>query len=312
MGDVNYSELLQAWGLEFGGLDDSALIEGSPERTTARSVVFDSNGRRWILEKIAKGNLDRKQEIAGRLQDLSDAGFVQVQPYKRTNEGSFFSQQWMLRSFVDGIPLARETYLKDSWRIDALARFLIELREHAVVGQSGFFSIAAYAEGRMSAWRTKSPALAAKLEPSFRILHRRFFGKHDSLPRAFCHGDYHPLNMVWGESSIRSVIDWEFCGSKPELYDVALLLGCFGFEEPDHLLQAPAIRLIEKLRAADFAEPVSWEYLLDLMATIRFGWMSEWIRRGDIEAQEMELMYIGILVDQKAFIQQAWLSRVSC
>jgi homoserine kinase type II len=64
--------------------------------------------------------------------------------------------------------------------------------------------------------------------------------------------------------------------------------------------------LIEKLRAADFGAPVSWDHLLHLMATIRFGWMSEWIRRGDTDALEMECVYIDILVDQQEYIRSRW------
>jgi homoserine kinase type II len=158
----------------------------------------------------------------------------------------------------------------------------------------------------MDAWRARYSALADKLEHSFSSLEREFFPVHEQLPAAFCHGDYHPLNMVWGTDGIRSVIDWEFCGIKPELYDAALLVGCIGFEDPDNLIKEPVIRLVRRLRAAGYGADRSWDCFLQLTAAIRFGWMSEWIRRHDREARRMESVYIDILVDQAAYIQQKW------
>ncbi len=90
------------------------------------------------------------------------------------------------------------------------------------------------------------------------------------------------------------------------MYDVALLLGCLGFDDPDALIGPFVIQLVRQLRAANLYSPQSWATLLDLTATIRTGWMSEWIRRSDEDAIEMEVLYIDILVDQKEHIEQHW------
>ena len=379
MTDAEYKVLLDAWGISFAGEDPSCPMDGSPERSAARTVVSDPTGARWILEQIEPDNIARKQQVAEQLERLEKSGLSQIHPWKKTLANSFFQTlennegkgsrlcqppsprlrrprgsggqaAFMLRPYIDGVSLNRKTYLYDEWRIEEMARFLIQLREKTAThpglrpplrrrgaetipslggvrdvsaGASwppkprrrglaeeeaggGFFSIVAYAEGRMTEWRKHYSKLAEKLEPSFGLLQKNFFHAHDRLPRAFCHGDYHPLNMIWGDGEIRSVIDWEFCGIKPELYDVALLLGCIGFEDPDYLIKAPAIQLVQTLRAAGFGSPDSWEYLLDLAAVIRYGWMSEWIRRSDKDARRMEAVYIDILVDQKDYILQKW------
>jgi len=337
---MDFSTLTAEWGIDFSEVDPDPQIEGSPERTLARSVFRDTKGRRWILEQIGEANLTRKQEIAEQLNMLASSGLQRIHPYRRTCSNSFFqtlenpsgagSACWMLRSFVEGIPLNRETYLNDPWRIDEMSGFLLQLRENSATHpglrpplqgrgvpkipstggvperRGGFFSIAAYAESRMKAWRTRYSKLAEKFEGSFVKLEQSFFPLHDQLPLAFCHGDFHPLNMIWGPDSIRSVIDWEFCGIKPELYDVALLIGCLGFENPDNLIREPVIRLVQTLRTAGYGAQESWENILELAATIRFGWMSEWIRRSDREAREMEAVYIDILVDQKEYILRHW------
>lgn len=307
---TDYAALTSAWGIHFDAVDTSCEIEGSPERAVARVVVRDVDGGRWILEQIEKDNLPRKQQIAEQLEKLSE--WSQIHPYHRTTSNSFFqtadegSACWMLRPFVEGIALNRETYLDDLWRMDAMADFLLQLRVHTTGWSGPVFSVCDYAQGRMAAWRGRYSKLTDKMEGSFSKLQKSFFPIHDQLPLAFCHGDYHPLNVVWGTNSIQSVIDWEFCGIKPELYDVALLLGCIGFENPDNLLGEPVVRLVHQLRSAGFGTEISWENLLGLTAAIRYGWMSEWIRRSDREARQMEVVYIDILVDQKDYISNHW------
>jgi homoserine kinase type II len=303
MKNTNYIELLHSWQISFAGLDETVQVAGSPERAAQRVVVRDVDGVRWILERIEAGNLNRKQDVAEHLEMLS--GMKQVHPYRPTTAGFFFAEGWMLRSYIEGIELDRKTYLQDAWRINAMADFLLRLRDEADTGTGPVFSMCAYAQQRMDIWRGRYSKLADKLEHSFQTLEKSFFQIHDQLPVSFCHGDYHPLNMVWGTNSIRSVIDWEFCGIKPELYDMALLVGCIGFEDPDNLIKEPVIRLVQRLRAAGYGSEESWAHFLELTATIRFGWMSEWIRRRDREARQMEAVYIDILVDQKDYILEA-------
>lgn len=58
---------------------------------------------------------------------------------------------------------------------------------------------------------------------------------HDQLPLSFCHGDLHPLNVIWYQDRIKAVIDWEFTGMNPDIYDAANLVGCAGIENPNGL-----------------------------------------------------------------------------
>lgn len=308
MTDVDYTELLCAWGLEYAGQDVSAHIEGSPERSAARAVVRDRSGGRWIMDAICADNLARKRRVAETLEVLS--GLDPVSPYRRTEAGDFFhmheSQSWMLRAYIPGVALDRRAWLDAGWRIDAMQEFLVQLRAQSSGLRGDVFSVADYVTGRMHAWRAKVPTLAARLDAPFRTLNDKVFPVLASLPVAFCHGDYHPLNVVWGDRTIQSVIDWEFCGLKPELYDVALLLGCMGFDEPDHLIGAPAVRLVQTLRSTGFGVPASWDQLIGLIAAVRFGWMSEWVRRGDEDSAELEVFYIQLLLDQADVIVDRW------
>jgi len=137
-------------------------------------------------------------------------------------------------------------------------------------------------------------------------LKKEFFKVHDKLPIAFCHGDYHPLNVIWGEKSIRKVIDWEFMGYKPEIYDVANMIGCLGMEEPKSLISGIVGSFVRELRKKDFMQLWSWRYLHEFIIALRFAWLAEWLRKDDKEMIELELVYMFLLIDNRRNIERVW------
>ena len=80
------------------------------------------------------------------------------------------------------------------------------------------------------------PTVFQELSPVLKYLKNSLFPKLTEMETTFCHGDYHPLNILWDEKKIMAVIDWEFTGYKPFLYDAANMLGCLGMEHPETLL----------------------------------------------------------------------------
>jgi homoserine kinase type II len=167
MPDMNYSELLNHWAIDFAASESNHEIQGSPERTLERVVVSDTAGGRWILERIEEENLARKQQIASRLDALKASGLARIHPYLKNQQKTCFSrhqnQSWMVRPFVEGIPLDRDSYLTELWRAEAMAGFLIEMHPHAraiTPPSTSAFSMPVYAEGRMEAWGSRYPGLA--------------------------------------------------------------------------------------------------------------------------------------------------------
>ncbi len=130
---------------------------------------------------------------------------------------------------------------------------------------------------------------------------------YEKLPVAFCHGDYHPLNIIWSTNDIKCVIDWEFCGFKSELYDVANLIGCIGVEDPQSLLGELVKSFIARMNKSGIISKISWKYLLDFIVALRFAWMAEWLRRNDKEMIRLELDYMRLLIDNKNILQKSWL-----
>jgi len=41
--------------------------------------------------------------------------------------------------------------------------------------------------------------------------------------------------MILSRTGAEALIDWEFCGLRPEMYDAALVVGCLGMEDPRSL-----------------------------------------------------------------------------
>lgn len=273
-------------------------LAGSPERSAWRSVVAAADGSRFVLERIASTAYDRKRRIAKTLQRLSGAGIEQVATPLPALDGDPLPlvdhALWQMTPYVEGLALVRPAYTLDAWRGAAAADFLIHLQ--AVSGPHvdahPHFSIQTYIHQLFGTLSTANPRVAKQFRPFGDYLERHLFPVHDGLPAGFCHGDFHPLNIIWGAKTIRAVIDWEFCGSKPEIYDLANLLGCLGIEDPRSLEGPFAARLTERLGQAGIYAQRSWQALPAMVLAIRFAWLSEWLRKNDAEMIRMEADYM--------------------
>ena len=209
-----------------------------------------------------------------------------------------------------GIPLDRPAYVYDGWRGPVLAEFLLDLRcaskEVPLFDPKEVFSLPQYVRELFQVIQKRRPQVASRLERHVNFFDRSLFAVYDKLPVAFCHGDYHPVNIIWGEGKINAVIDWEFVGHKPELYDVANMLGCLGVEDPESLGGSLVLNFLEALRSGGYCSLLSQQHLVELVAAIRFGWMSEWLRKKDEEMVELEGDYLELLLDNRAALQRTW------
>jgi len=95
-------------------------------------------------------------------------------------------------------------------------------------------------------------------------------------------------------------------GIKPEVYDIATLIGCVGFEEPAGLTEGLVMELISQMRKATVLSNLSWEYLAEWVVAIRFAWLSDWLRRRDQEMVDLEVAYISLLIDNRHALKAAW------
>lgn len=302
------------WGIENPVIRNDLAISGSPERSELRAVIEDRNSELFVIESILHEDLPRKQSMIQCLNQLNDNGLSKLNPYIRCISGTQIvpedNRLWILSRYIPGVELVRPDYVFDLWRAEPLADFLIDFRQVTAglsfTSNSEPFSIKDYIHTLLRQVRKFNPEVITGIESVLRFLERRLMPVHNSLPVAFCHGDYHPMNIIWSSDSIRTVIDWEFHGFKPEMYDIANLLGCIGMEDPEGLAGDMVKTFIRRILDAGIVSDISCDILIDYMIALRFAWMAEWLRHKDREMIELETVYMNLLVTNYDTIKELW------
>jgi homoserine kinase type II len=307
--------VVRAWGIELGRTRPDIPIAGSPERCAFRVVVEDEDGGRlYILERFSPDFLPHKRQIARTLSHLRQSGLATVHPYCSRQGDETVARlpqgDWQLGPFIEGVELIRPDYADETWRGRALADFLTSLKTHAgnlpdfVDAQP--FSLVAFILDLIARLQRHDPDVFARVSEVWAYLQNNWVGEHDNLPVYFCHGDYHPLNIIWGDRGIVAVIDWEFLGVKREPYDAANLIGCVGMEHPKYLTGGLVTEFIHRLKQTKFLCRESWSCFYDFVLAQRFSWLSEWLHKSDDEMVDLECVYIRLLHDQRDRLRKAW------
>jgi homoserine kinase type II len=302
------------WHVRLKKLHHDISIQGSPERSVFRVVLEDENGKLFVLEQVPPKSLDLKRKIAGTLDFLSEKNLARIQQYLATDKGKYVIKCkngfWQMIPFVPGVLLDRGKYMYEKWRGPVLADFLIELRRKSS-GLSFFdpskaLSLKDYAYKLIRDINLYNKNIVSDIKDVACFLEKDFMPLYEKLPVAFCHGDYHPLNIIWSADDIKCVIDWEFSGYKSEIYDTANLIGCVGVEDPQSLTGDLIKRFIADMKETGIISKTSWKYLVEFIIALRFAWLSEWLRRRDTEMISMELDYMRLLIENKSSLQKAW------
>jgi len=300
-------ELAERWGIAVVGFRPDLIPAGSPERTIFRAVIADEGDGLFVLERISPQNRRIKMRILRSLEYLARKGMHGIVPYVSGRDGRYIQEfgggLWQLAPFVRGVALDRERYLHDEWRGDVLAEFLIELRDRSrelpFFSGEAPFSLKKYIQTLVLRVEEHRPDIFPRVRRTLAFLETNFMDVHDEFPLGFNHGDYHPLNIIWGADDLKAVIDWEFAGMKPEIYDVANMVGCLGMEHPSSLAGGLAVSFIRAMRdRGGFAER-SWTCFSDFVVALRFAWLSEWLRKDDAEMVALELDYMDLLIEHR-------------
>jgi homoserine kinase type II len=305
---------LAPWRIHPARIRPDLDIAGSPERTLARGVVEDEAGALFILERLDPSLLERKREIARAVAALA-VDLPEISPYLAAKTGEAVVKTeagfFQVSRYIPGVALPRPEYLDQAWRGPALADFLVRLRRSeaagalAAAGGSGF-SLATFIRRFASRLTEHEPALLERVRPALDHLGRGFLRREETLPQAFAHGDFHPLNIVWSAATLAAVIDWEFCGRKAELYDAAILVGCLGMEHPRALGEDIVVSAIGSLQASGAFAAESWADFFDLVLALRFAWLSDWLKRKDAEMIDLEAVYIDLLLRNRDVLLRNW------
>jgi homoserine kinase type II len=303
------------WRLRLARLRPELAASGSPDRSLARAVIEDEAGRLLLVERLAAEAAPHKLRIAATLAALAAGGLSVAHPYLADGSGQYVltmrGSYWQISPYLAGEPLPRPDWVCEAWRGRALADFLIALRRVSVnlslpAGEP--FRMGAFVAELYERIARLRPALAGELAPIAGPLLAHWLPPDESLAYAFCHGDPHPLNVIWQGQAMLAVIDWEFFGPKPALYDLALIIGCVGSEEPS-ALTGPLVRaLLARLRASG-GSILDDGALWPLVLAIRFAWLSDWLRRGDEEMVDLEMAYLRLLMERREELMATWAGR---
>lgn len=325
--------LLPRFGLIPGRLAPEHPLPGSPERCIERFAVEDAGGRPWMLERVPAAQAPRREALGRLLADLAqDRDLCALIPAYRPVEqaegkaggetrfvliceeeglAGSLGGCWMLSPFVAGQELPRPDYLDDGWRGEAIARGILALqragRALPALLAAPQAALASFRDDLFSAISRHAPQIVERLAPVREAL-SELAAVLGAVPSALAHGDLHPLNVIWGSGPakpLRGLIDWEFAGARPRLYDIANCVGCAGFEHPSGLARGFVMGLVRELRKGGLPGPELGLLPLFVMVT-RLGWLSEWLRKKDAELLDMELDYLDILLEEQENLAELW------
>jgi homoserine kinase type II len=314
---ITWEEIVEAaaaWDLSARRLRPEIPIAGSPERCDGRVVMEDRAGRLYVMERLTAASLSHKLMIARTLAALRQRGLEAVHPYLPSREGEWVVRLprgiWQVARYTPGIALRRPDYIDDGWRGAVLAEFLIDLRQRTrdlpESDRLTFFSLIEFIHDLSAKLQRYDPDVFARLKTVLAHLNANFFPRARDLPRAFAHGDYHPLNVVWRERGLAAVIDWEFLGFKAGITDAANLVGCIGMEHPRGLTGALVKALLGRLRGTSYFTEMERRCFFDGVLAQRFAWLSEWLHRSDREMIDLECVYINLLHNNRRTLKSAW------
>ena len=261
--------VLARWGLDGAERLPDTLAAGSPNRVKSRWVLRKDDIV-YVLESLSALKAPSRLRQAAFLDALSKNGCSRINPWLPSRDGQFGvhlgGDFWQLRQYAQGNLSLPDNYSNDIWRGTALADFQLEMRsKSANIKDASPFLLSDYIPRALHAIGHRNAALHEDLIPIVREL-AAFFETEAGLPKAFCHGDYHPQNVVWGEGVINAVIDWEFCGVKTAMYDLANLLGCIGMDCPENFSGQLVDTIVRKLHDVGWGEPEAWRWLPDCIA----------------------------------------------
>jgi homoserine kinase type II len=307
-------DVLRLWGLQLTKIRADIPLAGSPDRCLFRTVIEDREGGLFVLENLEAKFVPHKKKIAQALAFLSEAGLSEVHPYlslgKEEYIATWHNQFWQVSPYVDGVPLERPSYAFEGWRGPVLADFLLNLWENSEeapsFSQAQSFSIVSFNRDFLQKLGSREPELCQRVTPATDFLAKEFDRAHDDLPVRFCHGDYHPLNVIWSPTGMNAVIDWEFLGYKPEIYDIAMMIGCLGMEKPQSLTGDLVFEFIRRFKESGQIEENSWAFLFEFVLALRFAWLSDWLKRSDSEMIDLESVYIQLLLDNREIFIRCW------
>ena len=313
---MNLRLICEKYNKEFVQTKREVHFEGSPQRSLRR-FLLQSGSDFFVAEQIRQSQAKRREQIGMVLQKLRAKGGAVV-PYLQTQAGGFVAEIsfengvefWQIAPFVESVALLRPQYVFDGWRGKELALFLDLFTgfELEVFADEPLFFLQSYIRDLLQIIAQKERQIFLRAKAVFDKV-ADFLSEIEKNPPVFCHGDFHPLNVLWSKQGIIGVIDWEFCGYKNQFYDVANLVGCVGIEHPDFLRAELVRHFLANLMHLEILQ-IDFRFLPFFMIALRFAWLAEWLRIGEKALVRLEFSYMDFLWENARDLGDFWLQSV--
>ncbi|PID29847.1 MAG: hypothetical protein CSB55_00890 [Candidatus Cloacimonadota bacterium] len=296
-------KIAQVWDKKINRTEKNINIQGSPARSDFR-IAVSSPEQIYILEKYGKEKEKTKNKIY-LATDYLHKKIKEIITYERNQKGEFAlienGAYWHLIKYIKGTDLPRPDYAYDSRYAKALIDF--QNRFNAVPKEEirkfckEKFHLGKFCLNLLEKLKKNDPDIYQKITFSHAYAERTE-EQEQKAEFNFSHGDFHPLNIIWDNFQIKTLIDWEFCNWKIKGYDYGLLVGCLGMENPTALLGD----LAKKLTAENYDIK---KYFFDLILCIRLLWLSNWLHIGDKGMTDLEISYLKLLNLNREKIENA-------
>lgn len=300
-------EILSFWPITFDSPGPEERITGSPNRTEERFLFRDEEGIFYIAEgySISKQSFQIRQNLL--LEFLAENLLGGIHPFYRTLSGEHGAEVnglfWQIRPYIPAETLPRESLgQKEEYGL-LWGNFLLEMKEkiretsdpppmpNAPFYMGDFLPrLEALAERKM-------PSVRKELDHYTRLL-SPFLKWERKADGFFAHGDFHPGNILVRDGEIKAVIDWEFAGVKFPGYDMALLTGCLGMDDPANLSGNAVKSLQNLLYTHNYLPEDAWDILPQMIAGTRMGWLGEWLNMEEVSLVRQELTLLSILLEE--------------
>lgn len=297
------SKVLGFYGINFKAMG-AEKVYGSPSRTNDRAVVIGSDNQKYIVEKHHFWNIEKKEKLAVNIDVLKNNGFEKCTPYLKSRSGKFATEFenrcWMVIPFVENEIMKRPGYLDNGKMGFSAANALLKIYDVSPVFEMndvpGGFSMIVHTQSVISKIKSGYPGIFRDIKEVITIINDLFLSTILSSRIIFSHGDYHPMNILWKNDEVMSVIDWEFSGYRPALTDVANMIGCAGFEDITAFDRNFVNEFLKTVVKSGFFNDKELKELMTFVLGFRLsGWLNEWINDNDEEMINREIKYLNIL-----------------
>ena len=298
-------DIVAFWPVKFAGMREKSLITGSPNRSETRFIFSDPEDNFYIAEgyHLRKKQFQIRQNIL--LEFFAANSLTGIHPFYRTSSEEHGAETgglfWQIRPYIPAESIPRTLYPEREEHGFLWADFLLQMKDIILSAKNlptmpnTPFYMTNFLPQLYRLAERKMPAVVSDIQKFERLL-APFFRWERKTEGLFAHGDFHPGNILLGNGSIQAVIDWEFAGIKFPGYDMALLIGCLAMDHPDNL-NSPAVRSLQNtLCCNNFIPDEAWDFLPQMIAATRLGWLGEWLSMDEEILVRQELALLSILL----------------